>query len=352
MKTRSRGNFGPRILVVFAACAFALPAMAAYHVIKRIPIPGNGGWDYITADTQARRLYVPHGTEVVVLNLDSGAIVGRVAGLQDVHGVALAPEFNRGFISATDPGSVTIFNLKTLAVIKKVRVGDDPNGIIYDPKLHRVFSADRGSKRLTAIDARTGKVVGAVNNLGGRTEHLASDEAGHVYLNMQSLGTTLQIDAAHMKILQTFRVDPPCGQPSSMDMDRAHNRVFLGCRGNGGLLAVLDPDSGKVVATQPIGPGVDALEFDPATQRIYVSTGGSQGALSMFHEDGPNSYSLVQTVKTLPGARTMALDRKTGNVYLPVSDLGPASAPTPANPRPRPTHIPGTFSVLVVGPQR
>jgi YVTN family beta-propeller protein len=331
-----------------AFVAVLLLALAAdnYHVIKRIPIPGDSGWDYITADTEGRRLYVPHGTEVVVLDLDSGAITGRIPNQSGLHGVAVAREFGRGFISATDPGSVTVFDLKTLAVIDKVRVGDDPNGITYDPKTKRVFSADRGSKRLTAIDAKTGKVAGMTEELNGRTEHLAADEAGHVFLNMQDKGLLLKIDAQTLKIVETWPT-APCGQPSSMDMDRTHNRVFIGCRS--GLLAAVDGNSGKIVATQPIGMGVDALEFDPKTALIYVSTGAGDGALSIFHEDSPDKYTLVQNVKTLPGARTMALDRKTGIVYLPVADVAPPAEGTPAGARGRGRMAPGTFSVLAVG---
>jgi DNA-binding beta-propeller fold protein YncE len=230
-------------------------------------------------------------------------------------------------------------------------VGDDPNGIIYDPKTHRVFTADRGSKRVTAIDARTGKIAGTIDNLGGRTEHLASDEAGHVFLNMQDIGKLYKLDAQGLKVMETWQLEPPCGQPSSMDMDRIHNRVFIGCRGGPDrpILAVVDGDTGKIVATQPIGMGVDALEFDSMTGLIYVSTGGGDGTLSIFREESPEKYALVENVKTLPGARTMALDRKTGRVYLPVADLGPAPVVTPENPRPRTPMIPGTFSVLVVG---
>jgi YVTN family beta-propeller protein len=341
---------------LFSLFGSTFAAAAPYHVIKRIPISGDSDWDYITADTEGRRLYVPNGTQVVVLDLDSGAVVGRISGLEDAHGVAVAPEFGRGFVDATDPGSVTIFDLKTLAVIDKVRVGGDPNGIVYDAKLKRIFTADRGSKRLTAIDAKTGKVLGAVDNLDGRTEHLASDEAGHIFLNIQDKGHTLKIDAVSMKVLEDWTVLPVCGLPSSMDMDRAHNRIFIGCRGGAlaqppgtSLLAVLDSATGKIVATQPIGLGVDALEFDPKTGLIYVSTGGGEGALSIFHEDSPDKYTLVENVKTLPGARTMALDHKIGRVYLPVADFGPRPAPTPEKPNPRAPALPGTFSVLVVG---
>ncbi len=354
---KTSGPFGKAVRVaVFLLAAVPILSAAGYHVLQRIPIPGDSGWDYITADSQARRLYVPHGTEVVVLDLDSGKMVGKIADLKGVHGVALAREFGHGFISATDPGSVTMFDLKTLAVLNRERVGDDPNGIIYDPLTKRIFTADRGSKRLTAIDAQTGKVVGAVEDLGGRTEHLASDETGHVFLNMQDVGKLHKIDARNLKLLETWQVAPSCGQPSSMDIDRAHNRVFIGCRGGGAsqppaptILAVVDASNGKIVGTQPIGGGVDALEFDAKTGLIYVSTGAGDGTLSIFHEDGPDRYSLVENVKTLPGARTMALDHKTGKVYLPVADVGTTPEPSPDNPRPRPRMVPGTFSVLVVG---
>ena len=354
-----RGTRLYEIAVLAAALlllTFLTSAAGPFHITHVIPIPGDTGWDYVTADSQARRLYVPHGTEVVVLDLTTYRIAGKIEGLKGVHGVALAPEFGHGFISATDPGSITMFDLKTLAVLNKERVGDDPNGVIYDPLTKRVFSADRGSKRLTAIDGKTGKIAGSVEDLGGRTEHLASDEAGHVFLNMQDVGKLHKIDAKNMKVLETWQIAPPCGQPSSMDIDRAHNRIFIGCRGGGPsqppaptVLAVVDGSNGKVVATQPIGGGVDALEFDAKTGLIYVSTGAGDGALSIFHEDAPDKYSLMQTVRTMPGARTMALDHKTGKVYLPVAQMGPAPEPTADNPRPRPRMVPGTFSVLVVG---
>jgi DNA-binding beta-propeller fold protein YncE len=332
------GLLGVLVVVGYAA--------GANHVVKRIPISGDTGWDYITADTEGRRLYVPHGIEVVILDLDSGKHVGKITGLDDAHGVAVARDLGKGFVSASDPGSVTIFDLKTLAVVRKVRVGDDPNGIIYDPTTQRVFSADRGSKRMTAIDAKSEQITATTVDLAGRTEHLAADGHGHVFLNMQDLGTLLKLNAKDLTVTEEWPLQG-CGQPSSMDVDRAHDRVFIGCRS--GELAVVDGSSGKIVATQPIGLGVDALEFDPVKALIYVSTGGGDGALSIFHEDSADRYSLVENVKTLPGARTMALDHKTGFVYLPVADVGQAPAPSPENPRPRRRMVPGTFSVLVVG---
>jgi DNA-binding beta-propeller fold protein YncE len=247
-----------------------------------------------------------------------------------------------------------MFDIKTLAVLGKERVGDDPNGIIYDPRTKRVFSADRGSKRVTAIDAKTGKTAGTIENLGGRTEHLASDEAGHVYLNMQDVGKLHKLDAQGLKIMETWSIAPPCGQPSSMDMDRSSHRIFIGCRGGGAsgtppVLAVVNAADGKVVTTQPIGAGVDALEFDARAKLIYVSTGGGQGVLSIFHEDDPDKYTLIENAKTLPGARTMALDHKTSIVYLPVADFGPVPPAPPGGRAGRAPVLPGTFSVLAMG---
>src|SRR3984893_13158380 len=204
-------------LLCLSVLALVLQAGGVYHAIKKIPIPGDYGWDYLTSDSEARRLYVSHDKEVVVLDLDSAAIVGKIPG-SDVHGIAVVKELGRGFISATDPGSVTIFDLKTLAVIDKVTVGEDPNAIFYDRKTKRVLTIDRGSKRVSAIDPMTGKVVGTVEGLGGRTEHAVSDDAGHVFLNMQDLGTLLRIDARALKVTDTWKL-ALCEQPSSMDMD-------------------------------------------------------------------------------------------------------------------------------------
>ena len=335
-----------RSLAFILLCASTLLAEGAYHVIKKIPIAGDGGWDYVAADSEGRRLYVSHNTEIVVLDLDSGETVGKITAGENTHGAAIARELGRGFISASDPGSVTIFDLQTLATIGKVRVGDDPNGIIYDHLTQRVFTADRGSKRITAMDAKTGKIAGTIDNLGGRTEHLASDEAGHVFLNMQDRNTTLKLDSRGLKVMETWPLTS-CEAPSSMDIDRAHQRIFIGCRG--GTMAVVDITNGKVVATQPIGRGVDAAEFDAATGLIYFSTGGGDGAVSIFHEDSPDKYTLVENVKTQSGARTMALDHKTGKVYVSVAGLGPRPDAEPGKPQPRAPVLPGTFSILVVG---
>jgi DNA-binding beta-propeller fold protein YncE len=331
-------------LPLFVLIAATLIAQSGRHLIKKIPVPGDYGWDYLTADTEGRRLYVSHDKEVVVMDLDSGAILGKIPG-SDVHGIAVVRDFGRGFISATDPGSVTIFDLKTLAVLEKVPVGEDPNAIFYDRKTKRVFTIDRGSKRVSAIDPKTAKVVGTVEGLGGRTEHAVSDDAGHVFLNMQSLGTLLRIDAQALKVTDTWKL-APCEQPSSMDMDRAHERVFIGCRS--GVMTVVDGTNGRIVTTQPIGRGVDAAEFDEQRGLVYFSTGGD-GAMWVFHEDSPDKYTLVESVKTQAGARTMAIDRKTGRAFLSVGEFGPPRATAPGGKQVRGAMVPGSFSVLVFG---
>jgi DNA-binding beta-propeller fold protein YncE len=329
---------------VFIAFVFAVSSASAagYHVVKQIAVSGDYGWDYASTDTEGRRLYVGHDQEVTVIDLDTDMIVGRIAGGEDMHGAAVDREVGRGFISESNPGSVVVFDLKTLKKLDEVPVGKDPNLIMVDHKTGRVFTADRGSKQVSAIDAKSGKVIGTVGPLDGRTEHGASDEKGHMFLNLQDKGLLLRIDAQALKVLDTWNV-APCGQPSAMDMDKKNERVFIGCRS--GAFAAVDGNTGKVLATLPIGPGVDALEFDPAKGLIYVSSGGEGGSLSIFHEDAPDKYSLVEKVTTEAGARTLAVDHKTGRVYLPVGQFAPA----PAGQRGRGPFVPGSFHVLVVG---
>lgn len=326
------------IVIALAVCSVSA---AGYHLLKKISVPGDYGWDYAATDTDGRRLYVGHDQEVTVIDIDKDTVVGKVGGGSDMHGAAIAREFGRGFISESNPGSVVIFDLKTLAKIAEVPVGKDPNLIMVDHKTGRVFTADRGDKQVSAIDAKTGKVVGTVGPFDGRTEHGASDEKGHMFLNLQDKGLLLRIDTQALKVLDTWNT-APCGQPSAMDMDKKNERVFIGCRS--GVFAAVDGNTGKVITTMPIGPGVDALEFDAAKGLIYVSSGGD-GTLSIFHEDTPDTYSLVEKVTTEQGARTLAVDHKTGHVYLPVGQFAPA----PAGQRGRGPMVPGSFHVLVYG---
>lgn len=336
-------NSSAKGIATLIVLATTLAAANEYHLIKRIPVPGDYGWDYLTADSEGRRLYVSHGQEVVVLDLDTNAVIGKIPG-KSVHGIAIAKDFGRGFISCSDPGSIVIFDLKTLAVIDRVPVGADPNVILFDRKTQRIFTADRGSKRVTALDPKTGKIVGTIEGLGGKTEHAASDDAGHIFLNMQDLHTMLKLDSQALKVLETWPM-APCEQPSSMDIDRAHHRIFVGCRS--GVMAVVGGTSGRIVTTQPIGKGVDATEFDAGRALIYFSNG--DGTMSVFHQDTPDKYTLIENAKTQTGARTIAVDQKTGRAYLSVAEFGPRPEPTTAGPQSRAPMIPGSFSILVMG---
>jgi DNA-binding beta-propeller fold protein YncE len=339
---RDFGGFRTQCLAALAVVLAGVTLVGAgYHLVKKIAVAGDYGWDYLTADSEGRRLYVSHEREVVVIDLDQDIVIGTIAGGSRVHGIAVATELGSGFISNGQPGSVTIFDLKTLRRINEVPVGADPNGILFDHKSGRVFTADRGSKRLSAIDAKTGKVVGTVENLGGKTEHAASDDAGHLFLNMEDLSKVLRIDTQSLKVTGTWPA-APCVEPSAMDIDRVHARIFVGCGNH--MMAVIDAQTGRVVTTQPIGDGVDAAEFDAQHGLLYFSCG--DGTMSVFRQDTPDKYTLVERVKTQAGARTMAVDRRTGKAYLSVTEFGERPAAAGAGPR---QMIPGSFSVLVFG---
>jgi DNA-binding beta-propeller fold protein YncE len=303
--------------VVVVSCAiFAAPQNGGYSIIKKIPIPGSGSWDYLAVDTGARRLYVSHGTQVEVVDIDSLSIVGNIPKTPGVHGIAIAPEFGRGFVSNGQASTVLIFDLKTLKPIAEVPTGQKPDAIIYDPATHRVFAFNGGGNSATAIDAASGKVAGTVD-LGGGPEYAAADGKGYVFNNLEDESQLLKINSHELKVEQRWPT-APCSSPSSMAMDQANRRLFLGCRSK--VMAVVDADSGKVITTLPIGDHVDATAFDPETKLIFNSNG--EGTISVIHQDSADAYSAVETVKTLPRAKTMALDPKTHRLFLSTAENG------------------------------
>jgi YVTN family beta-propeller protein len=303
--------------LVTSCALFAAPAPSGgYSVTKKIPIPGQGSWDYLTVDEGGRRLYVSHGTQVEVLDVDSGAVVGNVPNTPGVHGIAIAAEFGRGFASNGQSSTVTIFDLKTLKPIADVPTGKKPDAIIYDPATKRVFAFNGGSDSATAIDAATGKVAGTVDLKGG-PEFAAADGQGFVYDNLEDESLVLKIDANKLTVEQRWPT-APCSSPSSMAIDRANRRLFLGCRSK--VMAVMNADTGQVITTLPIGDHVDAMAFDPDTKLIFNSNG--EGTVTVIHQDGPDKYSVVETVRTLPRAKTMALDPKTHQLFLSTAESG------------------------------
>ena len=326
-----------------AAVPFPAPGPSGYHLLKKIPLGGEGFWDYIIFDSPTRRLFISRGTKVVVLDVDSGKVVGEIPNTDGVHGIALAPDLNRGFTSNGRAGTVTIFDLKTLQVIGSVQAGTNPDAIIYDPASKRVFAMNGRSKDATAIDAATGKVAGTIP-VDGKPEFAAADGAGHVYVNIEDKSEEQQIDSQNLKVTATWPL-APCQEPSGLAMDIANRRLFAGCDK---LMAVIDANTGKVIAAPPIGEGVDANAFDPGTGYAFASNGGS-GTLTVVHEDSPDKYSVVEDVPTQAHARTMALDPKTHQVFLVTADFGPAPAATADNAHPRPTMVKDSFVVLIFG---
>jgi DNA-binding beta-propeller fold protein YncE len=301
---------------VFLGFYLSSAAQAGYEIIHKIPVPGQGSWDYLAVDEAARRLYVSHGTQVEVLDVDSGAIVGKIANTLGVHGIAIAPELGQGFVSDGQSSTITIFDLKTLSTMSEVPAGNKPDAIIYDPATQRVFAFNGGSDSATAIQAASGKVAGTID-LGGGPEFAVADGAGNVYDNLEDQNLVLRIDAGSLKVKERWPT-APCASPSSMAMDRANRRLFLGCRSK--VMAVMDADTGRIITTLPIGDHVDATAFDPGTRLIFNSNG--EGTITVIREDGPDQYSVVETVKTLPRAKTMALDPKTHRLFLSTAESG------------------------------
>jgi len=320
MKCRIIRSF--RILWATAAIAplCFLPRVAAaapadgYRIIKKITIPGEGSWDYLAVDEAARRLYVSHGTQVEVIDVDSGTVVGNIPKTMGVHGIAIDSDAGRGFVSNGKTSTVTIFDLKTLKPIAEVPTGQKPDAIIFDPATSRVFAFNGGSNSATAIDAATGKVAGTVD-LGGGPEFAAADGRGFVFDNLEDESLVLKIDSRKLKVDQRWPT-APCASPSSIAMDIANRRLFIGCRNK--VMAVMNADTGKVITTLPIGDHVDATAFDPQTKLIFNSNG--EGTVTVIRQDAPDKYSVVQTVKTLPKAKTMALDPKTHRLFLSTAE--------------------------------
>jgi len=301
---------GILMLAVLASAA----SNSGYSVTKKIPIPGQGSWDYLTVDEGARRLYVSHGTQVEVLDIDSGAVVGKIANTLGVHGIAIAPGLGRGFVSNGQSSTVTIFDLKTSNTISEVPTGKKPDAIIFDPATSRVFAFNGGSNSATAIDAASGKVAGTVD-LGGGPEFAVADGSGYVYDNLEDESQVVKINARTLKVEQRWPT-APCASPSSMAMDRPNRRLFLGCRSK--VMAVMNADTGQVITTLPIGDHVDATAFDPETRLIFNSNG--EGTITAIHQDSADKYSVVENVKTLPRAKTMALDPKTHQLFLSTAE--------------------------------
>jgi YVTN family beta-propeller protein len=315
------------VLLGLAAAATATLAAppSVYHIIKKVNIPGTGGWDYVSVDEAGRRVYIAHATQVEVLDADTSELVGTIPNTPGVHGVAIAAEFGRGFISAGKSDSVIIFDLKTLKPLGEVKVGKKPDAIIYDPATKHVYAMNGDSDSTTVINAADGKVVGTID-LGGGPEFAVADGKGSVYINLEEKADTVHIDSNALKVLHHWPLAPG-GTATALAFDPQTRRLFAGCRG-GQLMVVLDADSGKIITTAPIGERVDAAAYDPATKLVLMSTGG--GTIAVFHQDSADKYTLLENLPTNSGSKTMGLDPKTHHLFVPAN-------------------IGGQFTVLVFG---
>ena len=326
------------VTLVLAGAALA-GAPENYHLLKTIPVPGDGGWDYVFVDSAARRVYVSHSTQVEVLDADSGELKGKIADTAGVHGITVAPGLGRGFTSNGRSNNVTIFDLKTLKPLGQVATGRNPDSIIFDPASKRVFAFNGGSKSASVIDAAEGKVVATIE-LGGRPEFAAADGKGHIFVNLEDKNEVLMLDADKATVLHRWPLAPGTA-PSGMSIDVKNRRLFIGCHK---LLVVVNADDGKVVATSPIGDGVDATCFDPQTNLVFASN--RDGTVNIVREDSPDKYEAVGVLKTRFGSKTMGLDPKTHRLFIPAAEF---KAAEPGAPRARPQMLPGTFVVLVYG---
>jgi DNA-binding beta-propeller fold protein YncE len=337
------------VFILAGAFTLAMATPGGYHLLKTYPFGAAEGstfeyFDYITVDSSARRVYVSHGTEVKVLDADSGNLIGSVAGLKLVHGVAVANEFGRGFISDGAQGKVTIFDLASFKVIGEAKADNDADCVVYDPVSKRVFVMNGDPNSSTVIDAKSGTVVGTIQ-LAGAPEFGVADGTGTVYVNLEDKNEVVAIDSRTLAVKSHWPV-APAGGPTALAIDIKHRRLFSAGR-NPQLLVVMNADDGRVIQSFPISAGVDAAAYEPETGRIFAST--REGMIHIFHEDSPDKYSEVETVKTQVGAKTMGLDTKTHNVFVDTADFAPLAAPTAERPRPRPMAITGTFRVLVYG---
>jgi len=317
----------------------------AYHLLKKENVGGEGGWDYLALDPQARRLYVTHSDRVIVMDVDTGAKLGEIDNTPGVHGVALAPRLGRGFTSNGREGMVTIFDLKSFKELGRVQVGTGPDCILFDPATRRVFTFNGRSQDATAIDAASGKVAGTIA-LGGRPEFAVADGKGKLFVNLEDKSEILALDAHGLTVLQRWPLAPG-EEPSGLAFDAAHRRLFSVCSNQ--KMVILDADSGHVVTTPPIGRGPDACVFDPK-RHLAFSSNGQDGTLTVIREDGPDRFEVVATVPTQAGARTMALDEKTGRIFLATAEVAPPAAGTAGTEAPRRrSFVPGSFTILVVG---
>ena len=336
------------ILILACSCLSVLAQTTSnYKIANKFHIEGNGKWDYLSIDDATSRLFVSHETEVNVLDVKTGQNLATIPDTKGVHGIALATDFNKGYIScAKNDSSVTVFDLTTLKTIRKIKNdGKKPDAIMYDPFSHKVFVYNAGSNSASVVDPKTDQIVATIP-LESNPEFSVSDGKGKVYVNLEEKSMIAVINSATLKVENNWSIAPG-SEPTGLAIDKENHRLFSVCANK--LMVVVDAVSGKVITTLPIGGRVDGTAFDPGSKRVYASCG--EGLLTVIQEKDENSFSVLENVSTMVGAKTVTLDKSTHHIYLPTAEYNPAPEPTTENPKPKATVKPGTFMVLDVVPQ-
>ena len=333
-------------IVVILGLVPARASAQQYAVAASIPLGGRGAWDYLKADPDARRLYVSHSAEVVVVDLDTHKRIGQMNGFGFVHGIVIVKGLNTGFLSDGQKNEVVTFDPKTLQIKERIRTVANPNSMAYDAKTRRLFVGHKPSKSVTVINAATRTIEGRIE-LPGIPEFPATDGRTSLFVNIEDKNEMVRIDTHTLKIVAHYPL-APCTGPGGLAIDLQRHRLFAACDNK--IMAVVNSDTGAVVASLPIGNGPDAARFDPGTRLAFSSNG--EGNLTVIKEEGEDRYSVIQTVATEPGARTMALDERTHTIFLSTARLGAPPAPTAENPHPpsHPTAVAGSFKLVVVSP--
>ncbi len=322
---------------LLTAALAAAQAPMGYHVSRTVPLPGNGSWDYLARDAANNRLYIAHGDEVLVLTLDRQKLVGTIGDQHGTHGIAISDRDGHGFITNGGNATITEFDIHTLKPLRSIAAPKDVDGIIYDPATDRIFAFCGDAAQAIAVDAASGKVAGTID-LGGGPEFGASDGRGHVFNVLEDKSELLDIDAHALKIVHRYPL-APCEHPSGVAIDATHHRVFAGCRN--GVVAIVNADTGRVIAAPKIGRGVDAARFDSGTQTLFTSQG--DGTITVIHEDSPDQFTELGNIKTENGARTMELDPRSHELFTVTANFAPPQAG-----QRRRTLVPGSFRLLVV----
>lgn len=331
------------VAVIFVANVFAQTSNAQHKVIKKIEVGGEGGWDYLAVDEPAQHLFLSHGNVVSVVDLKTDKVLATIPDTKGVHGIAIADDLNKGFISNGRDTSITVFDLKTLIVLEKIKIkGINPDAILYDIFSHKVFAYNGRSNDATVLDAKTNKIIGTIP-LDGKPEFSASDEKGTVFVNIEDKNTITAIDATTLKVKSVWSIAPG-EEPTGLAIDIKTHRLFAVC-GNK-LMVVVDYDNGKIITTLPIGDGCDGVAYDQSKNLIFSSNG--EGTMTVMKQENENLYKVIETVQTQKRARTITLNKTKHLLYLPTAEFGEKPEATKENPNPRPPVKPNTFCVLVI----